>query len=113
MKKTSLFTRTIYIAVVVMLLAACATPATSAAATSARGNQRPSRHQRAGANRRSRSQGPQGIVIGAALPLTGGQAREGAFYKKSWMIVKEWNDAGGITVKEFNRKIGEADHLRR
>ena len=21
------------------------------------------------------------------------------------MIVKEWNDAGGITVKEFNRKM--------
>ena len=84
MKKTSLFTRTIYIAVVVMLRGMCHTHHRSAEATSARGNQRPSRHQRAGANRRSRSSRSQGIVIGAALPLTGGQAREGAFYKKSY-----------------------------
>ncbi|MBI5079681.1 MAG: amino acid ABC transporter substrate-binding protein, partial [Chloroflexi bacterium] len=51
-------------------------------------------------------QGPKEIVMGAALPLTGGQAREGGFFKKSYeMAVKEINDAGGIMVKEYNRKI--------
>lgn len=108
MKKTSLFTRTIYIAVVVMLLAACATPTTEApkptsapVATSA-----PAATSVPAPTAVPVPQGPKEIVIGAALPLTGGQAREGAFYKKSYeMIVKEWNDAGGVTVKEFNRKI--------
>ncbi len=50
--------------------------------------------------------GPSEIVLGAALPLTGGQAREGGFFKKTYeMAVKEVNDAGGIMVKEYGRKI--------
>ena len=49
---------------------------------------------------------PSEIVLGAALPLTGGQAREGGYFKKAYeMEVKEVNDAGGIMVKEFNKKI--------
>lgn len=50
--------------------------------------------------------GPAEIILGAALPLTGGQAREGGFFKKGYeLAVKELNDAGGIMVKEFGRKI--------
>ncbi len=49
---------------------------------------------------------PKEIILGAALPLTGGQSREGGFFKKGYeMAVKEINDAGGIQVKEFGKKI--------
>jgi branched-chain amino acid transport system substrate-binding protein len=52
------------------------------------------------------AQGPKEIVLGAALPLTGGQSREGGFFKKAYdMAVKEVNASGGIMIKEFNRKI--------
>lgn len=52
------------------------------------------------------AQGPKEIVLGAALPLTGGQSREGGFFKKAYeMAVKEINASGGIMLKEFNRKI--------
>lgn len=52
------------------------------------------------------AQGPKEIVLGAALPLTGGQAREGGFFKKAYeMAIKELNDGGGVMIKEFNRKI--------
>jgi len=96
MKKTSLFTRTIYISVVVMLLAACATPAPTTAPAV------PTSAPAATAV----PQGPKEIVIGAALPLTGASGREGGFFKKSYeMAAKEINDAGGIMVKEYNRKI--------
>jgi branched-chain amino acid transport system substrate-binding protein len=50
--------------------------------------------------------GPKEILLGAALPLTGGQSREGGFFKKAYeMAVKEVNAGGGIMIKEFNRKI--------
>jgi|YNPBryantNP2012_1023418.scaffolds.fasta_scaffold09607_3 branched-chain amino acid transport system substrate-binding protein len=49
---------------------------------------------------------PTEIVLGAALPLTGGQAREGGYFKKGYeLAIKEINDAGGIMVKEYNKKI--------
>ncbi len=50
--------------------------------------------------------GPSQIVIGAALPLTGAQSREGGFFKKAYeLALKEVNAAGGITIKEFGKKI--------
>lgn len=49
---------------------------------------------------------PSEIVLGAALPLTGGQAREGGYFKKGYeMAIKEINDAGGVMVKEYGKKI--------
>ena len=49
---------------------------------------------------------PNEIVLGAALPLTGGQAREGGYFKKGYeMAIKEINDAGGVMVKEYGKKI--------
>jgi branched-chain amino acid transport system substrate-binding protein len=49
---------------------------------------------------------PKEIILGAALPLTGGQSREGGYYKKAYeLAVKEINEAGGITVKEYGKKI--------
>jgi len=54
----------------------------------------------------SAPEAPKEIVLGAALPLTGGQSREGGFFKKGYeMAVKEINDAGGISVKEYGKKI--------
>src|SRR5574337_786428 len=51
---------------------------------------------------------PSEIVLGAALPLTGGQSREGGFLKKAYeMAVKEVNAGGGIMIKEFNRRSEE------
>jgi len=49
---------------------------------------------------------PKEIILGAALPMTGGQSREGGYYKKAYeLAVKEINDAGGIMVKEYGKKI--------
>lgn len=49
---------------------------------------------------------PKEIVLGAALPLTGGQSREGGFFKRAYeLAVKEINDAGGVTVKQYGKKI--------
>ena len=49
---------------------------------------------------------PSTIMIGAALPLTGAQSREGGFFKKAYELAqKEVNAAGGIMVKEFGKKI--------
>ena len=49
---------------------------------------------------------PKEIVLGAALPITGGQSREGDFFKRAYeLAVKEINDAGGIMVKQYGKKI--------
>ncbi len=49
---------------------------------------------------------PKEIVLGAALPITGGQSREGGYFKRGYeLAVKEINEAGGVTVKELGRKI--------
>jgi branched-chain amino acid transport system substrate-binding protein len=49
---------------------------------------------------------PKEIILGAALPITGGQSREGGYFKRAYeMAVKEINDAGGITVKEYGKRI--------
>lgn len=45
---------------------------------------------------------PKEIILGAALPLTGGQSREGSYFNKAYtMAIKEINDAGGIMVKAY------------
>ena len=49
---------------------------------------------------------PKEIILGAALPITGGQSREGGYFKKGYeMAVKEINDAGGVMVKQYGKKI--------
>ncbi len=49
---------------------------------------------------------PKEIILGAALPLTGGQSREGGYVNKAYaMALKEINDAGGIMVKAYGKKI--------
>lgn len=49
---------------------------------------------------------PKEIVLGAALPMTGGQSREGGYFKKGYeLAVKKINDTGGIMVKEYGKKI--------
>ena len=51
-------------------------------------------------------QQPKEIVLGAALPITGGQSREGGFFKRAYeLAVKEINDAGGVMVKQYGKKI--------
>ncbi len=51
-------------------------------------------------------QAPKEIILGAALPLTGGQSREGGYFNKAYtMAVKEINEAGGIMVKDYGKKI--------
>ncbi len=49
---------------------------------------------------------PKEIILGAALPLTGGQSREGGYFNKAYtMAIKEINEAGGIMVKTYGKKI--------
>ena len=49
---------------------------------------------------------PKEIVLGTALPLTGGQSREGGYFKKGYeLAIKEINAGGGIPIKEFGKKI--------
>ncbi|HEX3468978.1 MAG TPA: amino acid ABC transporter substrate-binding protein [Candidatus Elarobacter sp.] len=50
--------------------------------------------------------GPSEIVVGAALPLTGEESRIGAYYKDAYELeTKEINDAGGIMLKAYGRKV--------
>jgi branched-chain amino acid transport system substrate-binding protein len=49
---------------------------------------------------------PKEIILGAALPLTGGQSREGGYFNKAYaMAIKEINEAGGIMVRTYGKKI--------
>ena len=49
---------------------------------------------------------PKEIILGTALPMTGGQSREGGYFKKGYeLAIKEINDGGGILVKEYGKKI--------
>ncbi len=49
---------------------------------------------------------PKEIILGAALPITGGQSREGGYCKKAYeLAIKEINEAGGISVKQYGKKI--------
>ncbi len=49
---------------------------------------------------------PKEIILGAALPLTGGQSREGGYFNKAYtMAIKEINETGGIMVKTYGKKI--------
>ncbi len=107
MKRISLL-----IFVVLLALAACA-PANTSAPTSAPATQATATRPPAGpataapaATTAPAAQGPKEIVLGAAIPLTGGTSREGGLAKKGYdLAVKEINDAGGIMLKEFNRKV--------
>ncbi len=50
--------------------------------------------------------GPEFIKVGTVQPLTGQLSREGLFFKTGYeLATKEVNDAGGIFIKEYNRKI--------
>ncbi len=50
--------------------------------------------------------GPDQIVVGAALPLTGEESRIGGFYKAAYeLAVKEINDLGGLELRKFHRKV--------
>ncbi len=49
---------------------------------------------------------PKEIILGAALPMTGGQSREGGYFKKGYeLAIKEINAGGGILIKEFGKRI--------
>jgi branched-chain amino acid transport system substrate-binding protein len=49
---------------------------------------------------------PKEIVLGAALPMTGGQSREGGYFKKGYeLAVREINENGGILVKPYGKRI--------
>jgi branched-chain amino acid transport system substrate-binding protein len=50
--------------------------------------------------------GPDQIVVGAALPLTGEESRIGGYYKLAYeLAVKELNDHGGVELRKYHRKI--------
>jgi branched-chain amino acid transport system substrate-binding protein len=50
--------------------------------------------------------GPEEVVIGAAIPLSGTYAREGLYIKAGYeMAVEEFNEKGGVYVAELNRKL--------
>lgn len=93
--------------VLLIALVACAPTATTTAPTAAPAvTSAPAATSAPAVTTAPAAQGPKEIVLGAALPLTGGQAREGGFFQKAYeLAAKEINDAGGIMVKEFNRKI--------
>ncbi len=85
-------------------LAACASAPTPTAVPKPAATQAPA--QPAATQPPAKPAGPAEIVLGAALPLTGGQAREGGFFKKAYeMAIKEVNAGGGVMVKEYGRKI--------
>ncbi len=49
---------------------------------------------------------PSEIVIGAALPLTGEESRVGTYFKAAYeLAVKEVNDAGGVYLKDYGKKV--------
>jgi branched-chain amino acid transport system substrate-binding protein len=87
-----------------LMLAACAPAASTTAPTSAPAAAATSAP--AAPTTPAPAAGPKEILLGSALPLTGGSSREGGLMKKGYdLAIKELNDAGGIMVKEFNRKI--------
>lgn len=94
----------LFMLVLLIALAACGpttTPATAPTTAPAAATSAP-----AAPTTPPAAQGPKEILLGSALPLTGGSSREGGLMKKGYdLAVKEINDAGGIMVKEFNRKI--------
>jgi branched-chain amino acid transport system substrate-binding protein len=50
--------------------------------------------------------GPDQVVVGAALPLTGEESRIGGFYKAAYeLAVKEINDLGGLELQAYHRKV--------
>ncbi len=50
--------------------------------------------------------GPTEVVVGAVLPLTGEESRVGGYFKLAYeLATKEVNDAGGIELRDFHRKV--------
>ena len=50
--------------------------------------------------------GPAEVVVGAVLPLTGEESRVGTFFKAAYELeTKEINDAGGLPLKAYGRKV--------
>jgi len=50
--------------------------------------------------------GPDQVVVGAVLPLTGEESRIGGYYKLAYeLAVKEYNDHGGVELRAYHRKI--------
>jgi branched-chain amino acid transport system substrate-binding protein len=50
--------------------------------------------------------GPDQVVVGAVLPLTGEESRIGGYYKLAYeLAVKEYNDHGGLELRAYHRKI--------
>ncbi|HEX3549696.1 MAG TPA: amino acid ABC transporter substrate-binding protein [Candidatus Elarobacter sp.] len=50
--------------------------------------------------------GPSEVVIGAVLPLTGEESRVGTYFKAAYeLATKEINDAGGLQLRAYGRKI--------
>jgi len=52
------------------------------------------------------AEGPQEILIGTVLPLTGKESRIGNYQLDGYeLAIEQWNEKGGIYVKEFDRRI--------
>ncbi len=50
--------------------------------------------------------GPDQVVVGAALPLTGEESRIGGYFKLGYeLAVKEINDRGGVMLRAYHRKV--------
>jgi branched-chain amino acid transport system substrate-binding protein len=50
--------------------------------------------------------GPAQVVIGAVLPLTGEESRVGGYFKLAYeLATKEINDAGGLELRAYHRRI--------
>ena len=50
--------------------------------------------------------GPDQVVVGAVLPLTGDESRIGGYYKLAYeLVVNELNAQGGVMLRAYHRKI--------
>ena len=53
------------------------------------------------------AEGPQEILIGTVLPLTGKESRIGNYQLDGYeLAIEQWNEKGGIYVKEVPFTIG-------
>ena len=59
-----------------------------------------------GATPLAAADGPDQVVVGAALPLTGEESRIGGYFKLGYeLAVKEINDRGGVMLRAYHRKV--------
>jgi len=50
--------------------------------------------------------GPSEVIVGAVLPLTGEESKIGTYFKAAYELeTKEINDAGGLQLRAYNRKV--------